>query len=252
MSRYDHLSKSAFLEQVNLGLVAGHSMTASVGVSDHVGTSYVDISGMLSDLVYPTANETWLLTSDSADDDSAGIGCTEVTVIYLDDDYVQQISVVATDGTSDVIVGTDCFRIVAVLCTNYGTLRGENKGDITIRNQSGGAERERIQATELDSHSIHHTVPAGFTDYWLSSVIFPPKNDDVSIKVFYGIGEGSLFRGGASTVSYQSPLIYPFNAWLKLPEKSEFVQKAKASNPNSQVTVVSEFLRVNNANGIGI
>jgi len=259
-SRYDGPESAegvgSLLEQVNLGQVPGHTMVATIGVSDHVGTSYTDITGMSTDLVYPTANETWLLTSTSTNDTSAGTGATEVTIIYLDDEYEIKTATVDTNGTSDVVVAADCFRALAMFCTDYGTVRGANVGDITLRNQSGGAERELLEADSRDSHSIYHTVPLGFTDFWLASTILPPKNEDVDIRVLYTIGDTGVFRGGASTVSYQSPIIYPFSTWLPLPEKSDFIQQARASNPNSKVTVISEFLRVDNtyltSSGFGI
>lgn len=244
--RYSTESLSGFIEQVNLGNVVGHSMSATVGVSDSIGLSYNDISSMDSDIVYPTANETWVLTSTSANDTILGSGARQVSVLYLDDNCNQISVLIDTDGTNDVVIGTDCFRVVNAACVNFGTVRGSNLGDITIRNQSGGANRDIIEVDDGSSHSIHHTVPAGFTDYWISTSILPPKNDDIEVRALIDIGGTRHFVNFGSTVSYQDPLVFPFNNWIAMPEKTDFVQQARASNPLSKVTVVSEFLRVKN------
>lgn len=243
-----------FLLEVNKGNVEGHSMLGVVSSNAAVGTSFTDIWSGGGDMVYPTVGETLEVVSDDANDTIAGSGAQKVSIITLDSSGDPQVSVVDMNGLTPVTVagGAIHFNTNRFVVSQSGTVRGRNAGNITLRVVSAGATRAVIpfnasKGLEGSSFNSHFTVQNGTTAFWIQSTIFPPKGEDINVRSMFQLGgAGQFFVGGVSS-SYQTGIVYPFKTGLGLPEGSNFLMQAQSTNAGSFVTIVTEFLIVENA-----
>lgn len=236
-----------YYTEVNRGNVPGVSMVGVVGQDDTVGTSFADVWMGVGSLVYPTADESWEVVSDNANDTAAGTGARTVTIIALDDTYAQLATVtVSLNGTTPVALpnGATYFRKNLFVVATAGTVGpdGLATGNITLRVASAGATRGLIQAGNNGSFCSHYTVPLGKSALWIQSSIFSPKNEDVTVRSRFQLGGVGVFSVGGSVNVYQNDLIFPFKTGLELPEKSEFLFQAKTVNVATiTVSCVAEF-----------
>lgn len=235
-----------FNDDISLGKVNGQALFAVVSNSVVVGTTFEDIWSGGGNLVYPTANETWEVVSSDANDTAAGSGAREVTIVSMEDDYIEKVTTVALNGTTPVTVSGVHFRVNSFFVSDVGGYRVANLGTITLRVVSAGATRSVIQADSVGSFSSHHTIPLGKTALWVQGTILAPKGEDLRTRSMFKLGGVGPFLIGGTATNYQSSLVYPFQTNLVLTEKSEILFQCKSTNINTFVTAVMEFKLIDN------
>lgn len=243
----DPITKSYFIE-VAKGNVPGSETRSIVMRSKNItNVELIDIWGFSTNFVFPTANETWEIVSDNANDDSVGTGAQQVLVNYLDEDYVEQSTVVVLNGTTAVEIATNCFRPDGLIVISCGSGQ-QNEGNLTVQVSGGGAPRGYIEAGFSASEDTHYTVPAGKTTYLLKASPYWPKNEDGNVN-------GNVFLPDLNTVikaglfpAYQNTYDINFIAPFPLQEKSTLWYRAQSStNPGPiDISFVLEFIIVDN------
>ena len=105
--------------EVAKGNVPGHSLVHKFGATD-AGTTMapVTVSGFYR---VPTAATALEFVSDDANDDAAGTGAREVTVVGLDENWAEVTQTVVTDGLTPVALGTDLIRLYRWYVSSSGT-----------------------------------------------------------------------------------------------------------------------------------
>jgi hypothetical protein len=125
--------------------------------------------------VFPTAELTMTAVSDSVEDDpskadlSIGTGAHEITVYYLDDDYIERSVTKALNGLGAVNLAADMFRVQHARITVAGT-GGLAAGNITIA--SGGVTYGYIAAGQSRQRQFVWTTPAGKPLYIKQSALY--------------------------------------------------------------------------------
>ena len=165
-----------FFWEVSRGHIAGHRMVHKFGHNNAV----TDLAPVCDGGAYqtPTAAVTIAAISDDVDDTAAGAGAQQITIEYLDSDFVMQIGTLEMNGTTETTETVlDVLRIVRAYVSRSGTYAtaaaGSQQGTITIRVASAGATWVTIPEIGTTGFAVGqsligaYTVPAGETAYLL-------------------------------------------------------------------------------------
>ena len=244
-----------FLMEVAKGNVEGHRIFNVKGSNPEVGTSLEDVWDPGGTRTDPAANESWELVSADADDTAAGNGAQEVTIVYLDDTYVEQTPVVVATNGGTVSTGiTDGFRPIGMAVTAAGSTGG-NEGNITLKVTGGGATRAQInfdsdpgrlfgESRTIDSH---YTVPLGKTAILIS--FFNDINKDEDCHFFWRrtTGADGIYKTLFTTSVYQSEFGMTLVAGSEqLEEKTDFKVTCNSSNTLGVASMFSQLLVIDN------
>jgi hypothetical protein len=169
-----------------------------------------------------------------------------VAVLSLDENYVEQTTLVVMDGLTPVTISNTHLRSrSALVLTADPTATNTNIGDLIIRVQGGGTERMRIPVAEGDCKSFLFTIPAGKTGFGQNIIFSCSKNRDCTFRsMVTGFGGATIIGGefGVFQAAYTLPIVAPFT----LPEKTDIRLEANSTNPNSTSLVFIDFLLVEN------
>jgi len=230
------------------GIYPDRRIVNVAGTNPLVGTVTEEVWDVGGTLVYPTAEESWELVSADANDTAAGTGAREVTIGYLDGDYVEQQAVVATNGGTVATGITDGFRLLKARVTAVGS-GAENAGNITIQATGGGNPRGQINAgdTSNESQHGHYTIPAGKTGYLVFFYEEINKNEDVRFNVRRTDGPNGIFRTLITSSLYQDQFGSPLKAPADpLPEKTDVKIECVSSNSVATATIYYQLVLVDN------
>jgi hypothetical protein len=141
----------------------------AVGRATGVAATRTDVWNVGGTYVFPPAPVQMSVVSTSASDAAAGTGTRQITIIYLDDQYAQQITTVNMNGLTPVLTTpTNILRVLKLFTTAVGST-GAAVGNISITN--GGNTYGRISATYTASRQAIGTIPSG-TNGFLTDVVF--------------------------------------------------------------------------------
>lgn len=148
---------------------------------------------------YPTAGNTFTLSSSDADDKGDGTGARSVRVLGLDTSLAFQEEVVLLSGTSTVTTANNYIRLISAEVEETGS-SNYNEGEIYVAGTAKVNHKVIIAATtaanELPpgrSFSSHFAVPAGYNAYiddievthgGLSGTAAPNISSPLLVKVF--------------------------------------------------------------------
>ena len=246
---YYRAGRDYYLE-VALGNVPGVSNLFLTATSNTIGTTYTDVWDAGGVMDFPTSAETWEIVSDSANDTSAGTGARTVLITSLDDNYDEQTEVATLNGTTAVTLTNSYFRPRSAVVATVGS-NGVNVGNITIRVSSGGNTRLYIPADEGATNSSHFTIPRGKTVYPIQFTYLVPKNEDVIVRPRNRLfGTDTSWLSNATTPLYQGCCTTKIQATGGFPEKTDALFQAKSTNTNVSLTILAEYLLVDNDRGI--
>jgi len=249
-----------FLLEVGKGNKLGHSFSAVIMKNPSCSSTVLsDVWGGSGNMILPSAAESWEIVSSSVNDTAAGSGARTVLISSLDDDYgVQTPQVVTLDGQTPVALTGTHFRPhpLSATSTIFVLTAGSketNEGLITLRVSGAGATRSVILADSgaSDAGSISEdsqiAVPAGVTLFGLKVIIDWPVNQSgdvtTSIKPF---GADTARISSGRLPLYQNVLDLNFRALFQFTEKTDFSFRALSTNSGSELSVIEEFLIVEN------
>ena len=152
----------SFLGMVILGVVNSADIVTKIGVheigfQDVLNNDVTDEGGIYP---FPTSAQTTTIVSTDANDIAGGTGVRNVKVEGLDNDYNIIIQNVDMNGTNDVELPIDLFRVNALLAGPVGSAES-NLGNITASHGSDVLATMPALAGR-DNNGIY-TVPATFT-----------------------------------------------------------------------------------------
>jgi len=225
--------------------IAGIFVDDQVITDSGSGSATADgVTSSLSVLTYPTANETWEIICESADDDLAGIGARTVLINYLDDSRDPQFEIVDLSGqAASVFTATDGFRLGTAVVLTWGSavnaLFGKaNLGTIVIRDSVSKNVRGIIEFDDSilgDEHGLNngrssfYTVPNGKTSHLLSLIINTSKNHEAvtillgrsfPLEGFQSLGEQSVYQNTVDFDFCKRPVLIDAKTDVKLITRS--------------------------------
>lgn len=230
------------------------------GENDAVGTSLVPVS---QGGVYrtPTSAVTLAAISTDADDTLAGAGAQQITVIYLDSNWVEQTDVIDMNGaTESTDTITDVLRLYRVFVSRSGTYATQSaasqQGTITVR-VSGAGETWAVLETVATGFGVGqsqigaYTVPAGYTAFILSSFITVDGNKEANVYFFTRTNADDITTPFTGTLRVQNEykgvsgsIVIPHKTYESYPEKTDIGFMALTSTGTVEVTTEFELLLV--------
>lgn len=215
-----------FYLEVAEGNFPGYSLIHKFGASATIGTTLAPIA-LANTYQTPTTAQELEFVSSSTDDEAAGSGARQVTVIGLDANWAEVSQTVTTNGTTAVALTTPLLRLYRWYVSSSGTYAtasaASHVGTLTIRAAGAGATWSTITVTPFamgQSQIGAYTIPAGKTAFlvgvyaYVSStkavnlLIFQrPNANDVSSPYSGGMRLVSQWAGvtGNLTVQYKTP-----------------------------------------------
>ena len=241
------LMNTDFLTEIKKGNIPGHTLISLIGRNPAIGAAFEDMWGPGGVQVLATGAESWEMVCASANDTAAGSGAQEVTLVYLDDSYAEQIVTVATNGGTQSFSISDGFRLQSAQVTAVGSTK-YNEGDITIQVTGGGAVRGLIPFISGDrgfciSHDIHYTVPAGKMAFTVDIVSSYPKGTDGYARPIISV-EGGPEVIGAELPFYQTGTQLEVHAPFPLVEKSDLSFQANSLSGTAKLNISISLLIV--------
>lgn len=184
-----YITDREFYLRVVQGLETGYSVVHKFG-EGNVSTTYVPVT---TSLVYqtPTTLTSLEFVSSSVDDDSAGTGAREVTVVGIGTGWTEVTQTVVTDGTTPVALATQLYRVyrwyVSASGTYATTAAGSHAGTMTLRVAGAGATWDTIGVTPYahgQSQIGWYTVPISKKAYLMEKKIYIDTTKSVDVALY--------------------------------------------------------------------
>jgi len=229
-----------------LNTAAGVESISIPGESSGVGPNFANLTPTGGSQILATSAETWEILSTDANDTLLGTGARTVAVFSLDDDFLEQTTFGALDGTTPVTLGNTHRRSRDMVVGTAGSdPSNTNIGDIIVRVSGGGTERMRIPAGVGDCKSLIFTVPANKTVFPQNLVMFCRKNRDARIRPrITPFGGASIDSGLIST--YQNGQSIPITAPVRLEPKTDIIVDCESDNTNTRCLTFFSLLMIDN------
>jgi len=164
------------------------------GRNTAVGTSFVPVA---FGGIYPTpqvgsATQLRIKAGGDANDDAAGTGAREVTLIGLDANGNEITEAIATNGISASSATTNSFiRLYRAYVSASGTYAtasaGSHAASITIENSAGGTDWATIDATDFplgQTEIAVYSVPTGKKCFLMSAFVFADSTKTTNVVCF--------------------------------------------------------------------
>lgn len=156
---FEFVSKSTFDEGAFSRPIIKHGQNPSV--SSSVSLSAPEIIGDLGGVyTRPSTALSMTIVSSDANDTLGGTGANIILVEGVDNDWNEIYELVNMNGTSEVTLLNSYLRINFVRVVFSGSGQ-RNAGNISVANS--GTTYGYITALESLDHTLHYSVPAGYT-----------------------------------------------------------------------------------------
>ena len=240
---------------VRLGLVSGLGGNRKFGSNGDIDTGSTPESIWTGGGLYPfaTAASNAQVSSDDAQDTSAGTGARTVRLIGLDEDWVQTTETVEMNGLGVVESGTSWIRLDRVVVLTAGS-NGTNIGTITVT--QGGADTFALVSpgagqTELALLSIPYATKGAIMS-WEVCMRDAGSGTDCTLGLFTRTNEQDYTPGawrlrseiglrGAGTSTFDVQLRNP----IIVPQRSDIeVRCLDVTSNNVAITSTFEVLTI--------
>lgn len=178
---YNHHAPSILTRQswtwldVARGLAQDIASVKKFGRNPSVGTSFVPVTlgGLYNTPQSSAATTLRVKAGGNANDTAAGSGARSVTLVGLDENFLEVTETIATAGASASSATSATFtRLYRAYVASSGTyataIAGSHSGNIVIENGAGGTDWATIDATTFPKSQTEigaFSVPTGATGY---------------------------------------------------------------------------------------
>jgi len=161
-----------FFLQIRKKKIMGHTPKSLGGLNPSTGTSWETIWPVGGVITYPSSSTQLTLSSDHADDTSAGTGAQTAKISGLDDEFNEISEEITLNGQTGVTTVNSYYRVNSVYCMTAGS-NGSNKGNVyagegTITAGVPATPYWCVQAGTNRSGTASYTVPIGMTLYMMN------------------------------------------------------------------------------------
>ena len=166
------VSSMPYLYDVAEGNVTGHAVWTKLGYTPTMTTAESDLWSKAGAYVFPaTAQQMEVVSSDNTNDIVGGTGALKVTIYYLDNLWAEKTEEVTLTGTTPAnTVATNIYRINGFRVTSAGAT-GKAAGNLSLRAVGGATTYGYITAGYTRARSLFYTVPASKTLYVTSFTV---------------------------------------------------------------------------------
>lgn len=217
------------------GLTKYSEVVNIFGYNANVATEFIPLWEANTAYPFPTSNVGMEIKSDDATD-------TDVTIkiIGLDSNYESLVEVVNLNGTTEVNLTKEFFRINTMITTS-----GNANGVVTLSANTGSPVYGKIRRGDGKNQTSFYTVPAGHNFYLYRIDAFSATanaNKYLTFRNFSKLGSGVNLRVAETTFTNQ------MNIQRRLPFKysgnTDIIFEAKSSNQTNEVGIFAEGILI--------
>jgi hypothetical protein len=158
--------KTDFYNAVAQGNLAKFTAWHKTAYSPTVNGTESDIWALGGIYVPPVSGiRMQVVSTNNTNDKAGGTGALQVTIYYLDDNFLIQSEIKVMNGTTPVLTtATNIYRIQAFLVTSTGST-GKAAGNISVQSVAGTVTYDQIEVGFTRARNSIFTVPTGYTLY---------------------------------------------------------------------------------------
>lgn len=171
---------------IRRGVVSKFSCEHKFGANPTVGNSPEFIWTLGGSYTFlSTASTLRVAAGGNANDDSAGNGARQITILGLDSNFNEITETVSLNGTSASDPTVNSFiRVNRVFVSQMGTSHSGNVGAITVESTAGSVAVAHIATQKGQTEQMIYTVPAGKTAYIIQTNVYVSSNQDASVVLY--------------------------------------------------------------------
>lgn len=220
--------------------VEGANTLVLNGSNQAVGTSYETLWEEGGVHEFPASASIMTVSSDDANDTSAGTGARTVLIMGLDSDYNEITETVTLNGTTGVNTTLEWFRINDMRVMTAGTGK-TNAGSIFIGTGSITAGKPanvygEIYTGDGVAHEGFYTVPAGKTLHILEIELGVQSGKDAQVRFV------TITSTGVEAVEVEVEINNTFSldtlGMIAFPEKTDIDVRAKVSSGSTDMKIL--------------
>lgn len=218
---------------VGRSLFSGITEIKKFGRNSSVGTSFAPIAvgGVYQTPQSGSATTLRVKSGGNANDDAAGSGAREITLVGLDEGFNDATETLATAGASASSATSTTFtrlhRAFVSSSGSYATASaGSHSANIVIENSSGGTDWVTIDATDFPKSQSEigvYSVAAGYTAYVFLKKITVDTNKTTDLVFFW--------RGGADETAAPYTAMRAQSVIIGLKDNFNFTDSEAALGP---------------------
>lgn len=226
--------------EVTAGNVSSTSPLVLNGSNQAVGTSYETLWEEGGVYVFPSAASTMTLSSDDANDTSAGTGARTVLIAGLDSNYNEISETVTLNGTTAVTTTNEWFRINNMRVASAGTGK-TNAGSLFLGTGTVTAGKPANVFAEIYigdgvTHEGLYSVAASTTLHILEIELGIQSNKDAQVQIV------TTTSTGVQVVEVEFEINSTFSidtlGMLSFPEKTDIEVRAKVSAGSTDMKIL--------------
>ncbi len=241
--------------KVALGCYDGITASNHFGSNPVVGTSFEIVRGAGGTHTWLTSAAIHDVSSSSTDDDAGGSGALTIEVHGLDGNYNDISEIVTMDGTTVVNTALSYLRINKAHVVTAGS--GEtNAGDIYVTETGGNFTagvpddlalvEEKIAATFGEAESTIFTVPAGFTFYTHSIIVFAAAGKTVTFREYHRDPINGITEIHFEGVGKDQEEVIQRGSMPSIEEKTSIWLEAKVDTGSAEVSAAIDGWLIDN------
>lgn len=237
------VSTTDFYLEVAKGNVAGHTIVTFNGHNPAVGTSLESLWHEGGLVVFPTSASTMTVSSDDANDTSAGTGARTVIIQGLDTNYLEISETVIMNGVTAVTTSNSYLRVNTMIVVTAGS-GAVNAGVVYIGTGSVTSGKPAVVVNLVEtgdnlSQTGFFTVPAA-KDAYVVNIIFTGTGNKTAEMIIFTRLTGGLFLKVAIFDLDNGPVamnrLVPFR---KIPAKTDIELRSLAGTSADVKALVS-------------
>jgi len=171
----------------------------------------------------PTAQKLKVVSTNNTNDNAGGTGALTVTIVGLDENWLEVSEVVTMAGTTPVETANTYWRIFRAYVQTCGTSL-TNTGTISVTNNAGTVTQAIINIGDGQTLMTLWTVPVGKVAYITQGTFSTNTNKGARVSLFVkSINGGILYPWQIKYRAYcfQGNYVFPFTIPFKLPAKTD-------------------------------
>lgn len=237
--------------QVARGQIEGHRAVTIWGYNPDIDSTEETVWADGGIVTLPSAAATVTVSSDSADDTSAGTGARTVTIYGLNTDYDEISETVTMNGTTAVTTTNSYLRFNSFIVATAGSGHA-NAGNIyigtgTVTLGVPATIYSQIQTGYNRAMSAIYTIPNGYTGYLVNGGISSGQDGGTAQITGKLVTRANTMAYVAAIATLNNGLAeYSFDLPLEVLQHQTIEARAVGSSNNNQVSAHFQIILIKN------